>query len=104
MFLVRALLRPFGYLLFVVAVAAVSIAGWLLGDEHELGFFANRLGDAIWRFPEVTRRGIQIAWAVWAVLFVLAISDTTPWDEIGLGAVAVFVLWRHCAGRRRTSR
>src|SRR5437899_893920 len=35
--------RPFGYLAFVAALAALSTSAKLLGDEHELGFFAGRL-------------------------------------------------------------
>jgi hypothetical protein len=60
--LMRACLRPFGYLAFVVALGALSSAARLLGDEHELGFFAGRLSGMIWRYPEITRRGVQMAW------------------------------------------
>jgi hypothetical protein len=96
--LVRLLVRPFGYLVFVVAVAMLSGAAWLLGERHELGFFSERLARTLWRYPEVTRRGVQMAWLVWAVLFAVALSPidpfATPWDEIGLGALALGVLWR----------
>jgi hypothetical protein len=100
----RSLLRPIGYLAFVTALAALSAAAWLLGERHELGFFASRLARTIWRYPEVTRRGVQMAWLVWAALFAAALSDTTPWDERGLGALALLILGRrflrrHFAGR-----
>lgn len=90
--------RPFGYLAFVVALWALSAAARLLGEEHELGFFAERLNRMIWRYPDVTRRGVQVAWVVWLVLFVVAISPYDPlatsWDEVALGALAAGVLWR----------
>jgi hypothetical protein len=104
MFLLRPLLRPLGYLAFVIALAALSAAAALLGTRHELGFFADRLGRTIWRYPEVTRRGIQMAWLVWAILFAAAISDGTPWDERALAAIAVIALWRHFATHYRASR
>jgi hypothetical protein len=100
----RPVFRPFGYLAFVVAVAALSVCAWLLGDRDELGFFANRLSGTIWRYPEVTRRGVQMAWFVWAVLFVAALSDTTPWDEVGLGVLAALVLLRRVVSERRANR
>jgi hypothetical protein len=80
---------------FVAAVGALSFAAWLLGERDELGFFASRLARTIWRYPEVTRRGVEIAWLVWAALFAAAICDATPWDEVGLVALAVPVLGRH---------
>jgi hypothetical protein len=99
-----ACLRPFGYLAFVVALWALSAAARLLGEEHELGFFAERLNRMIWRYPDVTRRGVQMAWLVWLVLFVVAISPYDPlatsWDEVALVAVAAGVLWRQRFGRR----
>jgi hypothetical protein len=53
---------------------------------------------AIWRYPEVTRRGVQMGWVAWAVLFGVALSPLDPlatrWDEVALGAAAVGVLWR----------
>lgn len=98
-------MRPFGYLAFVVALGALSAAARLLGDEHELGFFAGRLNQMIWRYPEVTRRGVQMAWLAWLVLFGLALSPWDPitsrWDEVLLGALAVGVLWRRMIGARR---
>jgi hypothetical protein len=98
--------RPCGYLAFVLALAALSASARLLGEEHELGFFAGRLNEMIRRYPEITRRGVQMAWVAWAALFALALSplSTTHWDEIVLGAVAVGVLWRRTLGGRRVGR
>lgn len=97
------MVRPFGYLAFAAAVALLSVAGWFLGESDELGFFAGRLSRTISRYPEVTRRGVWIAWGVWLVLLVLAVSPISPthWDEVVLGAIGLAVLWRrHVAGRR----
>jgi hypothetical protein len=106
--LVRLLVAPLGYLFFVAALLALSGAAWLLGERHDLGFFSGRLAQALWRYPEVTRRGVQMAWLVWALLFVVAISPldplATPWDEVVLGAVALVALWRHLFGERRVGR
>lgn len=108
MYLVRLLSRPFGYLAFVVALAALSGAAWLLGDRNELGFFSGRLARALWRYPEVTRRGVQTAWLTWAILFGLAVSPIDPlatrWDEVVLGAVALIALWHRLADDRRVER
>jgi len=102
--LLRACVRPLGYLAFVVALGALSLASRLLGDRHELGFFAGRLNRTIWRYPEVTRTGVRMAWLVWIVLFVIAISPDDPlatrWDEVALLALAAGVLWRRFAVRR----
>lgn len=103
--LVRIILRPLGYVMFVVALAALSGAAKLLGSRDELGFFSERLATMLWRYPEVTRPGIQMAWVAWAVLFGVAISPldpiSSPWDEVALGAVALVVLWhRLFAGNR----
>jgi hypothetical protein len=102
----RFVLRPFGYLAFVVALGTLSMAAWMLGETHELGFFAGRVARAIWRYPEVTRRGVQMAWLVWVALFVLAVSpvSATHWDEVVLAAVAVGVFWRRLVGGRRVAR
>jgi hypothetical protein len=82
----------------VAALGALWAAARLLGEDHELGYFAARLGDAINRYPEVTRRGIQMAWLAWALLFALALSPWDPiasrWDEVVLAAIAVGALWR----------
>jgi hypothetical protein len=102
--LLRSFLRPIGYLAFVIALAALSGAASLLGERHELGFFAGRLSRTIWRYPEVVRRGVQMAWLVWAALFAAALSDTTPWDEAALGALALVVVWRHFARGHRAER
>jgi hypothetical protein len=95
-------MRPFGYLAFVLALAALSAAAQLLGEEHELGFFAGRLGGMIGRYPEVTRRGVQMAWVSWSLLLVLALSPVDPiasrWDEVLLVAFAAGVLWRRTVG------
>ena len=103
--IVRAIARPFGYLAFVIALAALSIAAKALGDRDELGYFTDRLARTIWRYPEVTRRGVQIAWLVWAVAFLVALSPldplATPWDEVVLGAAAMVVLWRRFVGGHR---
>ena len=106
MSVLRFVFRPFGYLAFVVAVAALSLAARLLGESHELGFFAGRLAERIWRYPEITRRGVQMAWLVWGVLFVLAVSpiSTTHWDEAVLAAVALGVFWRRLVAGRRVAR
>jgi hypothetical protein len=100
--------RPFGYLAFVMALAALSASAKLLGDEQELGFFAGRLNEIIWRYPEVTRRGVQMVWLAWAALLGVALSPIDPiasrWDEVLLGAFALGVLWRRTVGARRTGR
>jgi hypothetical protein len=95
--LVRACVRPVGYLMFVVALLALSAAARLLGETDDLGFFSRRLAKMLWRYPEITRPGIQMAWLAWAVLFVLAVSPFDPisssWDEVALGALALLALW-----------
>ena len=103
--LVRAVLRPAGYLLFVVALASLSGAARLLGRRDELGFFSGRLAEMLWRYPEITRRGIQWAWLTWGVLFVVAITPLDPisssWDEAVLAVLALLVLsYRFYAGQR----
>ena len=90
--------RPFGYLFFVLALAALSASAKLLGEEHGLGFFAGRLNAMIRRYPEVTRPGVQMAWLCWFVLLGVALSPIDPiasrWDEVVLVAFAAGVLWR----------
>jgi hypothetical protein len=102
---VLACTRPFGYLAFVLAVAGLSAAAKLLGEEHELGFFAARLSGMINRYPEVTRRGVQMAWLAWCALLVLALSPVDPipsrWDEVLLVAMGLGVLWRRTVAGRR---
>jgi hypothetical protein len=104
----RFLLRPLGYLMFALALAALSGAARLLGERHELGFFSGRLADMLWRYPEVTRRGVQMAWLAWAALFVVALSPLDPiassWDEVALGAVALLAVWHWLAGGQRAER
>ena len=102
---VRLILRPIGYLMFAVALFALSSAAHLLGDEHELGFFSGRLSGMLWRYPEVTRRGVQMAWVAWVALFGLALSPLDPiassWDEVALAAVALAFLWHRLVGGHR---
>ena len=103
--MLRILLRPVGYLAFVVALFALSAAARLLGEKHELGFFAGRLSRTVWRYPEVTRRGVQVAWLLWAVLFAVALSPFDPlatrWDEAVLAALALGVLaYQHFGAHR----
>jgi hypothetical protein len=106
--IVRFVLRPIGYLAFVLALASLSLAAKALGDRDELGYFTDRLARMLWRYPEVTRRGVQIAWFVWALAFVVALPPldplSTPWDEAVLGAAALAVLWRRTVGGRRVER
>ena len=101
----RWLVRPFGYLAFVVALAALSTAAMLFGEKHELGYFCERLARAVWRYPEVTRRGVQMAWLAWTLLFAFALSPIDPlatrWDEVVLLALALAVLWRRLGGARQ---
>jgi hypothetical protein len=96
--ILRLAALPFGYLMFVLALAALSSAAWLLGENHELGFFSQRLAKTVWRYPEVTRRGVQMAWLAWAALFALALSPIDPfatrWDEVALAGLALAVVWR----------
>jgi len=102
--LVRWLVAPLGYLAFVLALAALTTAARLLGENHELGYFSERLAAAVWRYPEVTRRGIQMAWLAWTLLLGLALSPIDPlatrWDEVALGALALAVLWRRLGARQ----
>ncbi|MBV9310119.1 MAG: hypothetical protein JOZ73_04770, partial [Solirubrobacterales bacterium] len=98
----RFLLRPLGYLMFVIALAALSGTARVLGTRHELGFFSGRLAGMLWRYPEVTRRGVQVAWLAWATLFAIALSPLDPiassWDEVALGAVALVAVWHWLVG------
>jgi hypothetical protein len=105
---VRVLLRPFGYLAFVVALGALSLAARLLGENDELGFFSARLSRMLWSYPEITRGGVQAAWLLWAILFAIAVSPADPitswWDEVALGALALGVAWRRVAGEQQAAR
>ena len=100
--LLLACMRPFGYLAFVLALAALSASAKLLGEKQELGFFAGRLNETIWRYPEVTRRGVQMAWLGWLALLGLAASPIDPvasrWDEALLALVGLGVLWHRSFG------
>jgi hypothetical protein len=104
----RVLGRPFGYLAFVLGVFALSAAARLLGETHELGFFSGRLAQTVWRYPEVTRRGVQMAWLVWVGLFAIALSPLDPipssWDEIALGAAALLVVCHRSSDGRQGER
>jgi hypothetical protein len=97
MWLGRLLVRSLGHLAYVIALVALSGAARLLGEGHELGFFAGRLARTLWRYPEVTRRGVRMAWLVWLVLLGIATSPIDPigsrWDEAALVAAALAVVW-----------
>jgi hypothetical protein len=98
-----ACLRPVGYLAFVVALATLSLASRLLGEEDALGYFSGRLSESIRRYPEVTRRGVLMAWVAWALLLALAVSPWDPiasrWDEVALLAIAAGAAWKRLHGR-----
>jgi hypothetical protein len=100
--------RPFGYLAFVISLAALSAAAWLLGEKNELGFFTGRLAKAMWRYPEITRRGVQMAWLAWVTLLIVALSPVDPlptrWDEVALVGLAVAALWRRLFADRQVER
>jgi hypothetical protein len=106
--LLRWITRPLGYLMFVVALAALSGAAKLLGNRDDLGFFSEKLSAMLWRYPEVTRPGVQMAWLTWALLFVVAVSPLDPitssWDEVGLAALALIVLSHRFFGGRQAER
>lgn len=101
-------MRPVGYLMFVVALMTLSGAAKVLGDEHELGFFAGRLASMLARYPEVTRPGVQVAWLTWALLFGVTLSPIDPiassWDEVVLGALGLAGLWRRAFDGPRVGR
>jgi hypothetical protein len=104
---VRLVVRPLGHLVFVAALLALSAAARLLGDRHELGFFTGRMAAMLWRYPEVTRTGMRVAWLVWAVLAGLELTvDPTPipFDEVVLVAVPLVWIWRWIFGGRRGGR
>lgn len=102
---VRIALRPVGYLMFVVALAALSASARLLGKRDDLGFFSGRLASMLWRYPEVIRPGVQAAWVTWAILFAVAVSPFDPiassWDEVALGGLALVALWHHFFGGKQ---
>jgi hypothetical protein len=106
--MLRLIFRPFGYLAFVVALAALSATSRLLGERNELGFFAGRLAESMWRYPEITRRGVWMAWVTWAALLAVALSPadplTTRWDEVALVAAALALLWRRFFAVRQAGR
>jgi hypothetical protein len=106
--MVRLLCRPLGYLALVCALTALSAAARFFGEEHELGYFCGRLSGAIWRYPEITRRGVRMAWVIWAVLFAVAASPIDPlatwWDAVVLAGLAAAVLWRRLFDGRRAGR
>jgi hypothetical protein len=100
--------RPFGYLAFVMSLAALSAASWLLGKNDELGFFTGRLARTMWRYPEITRRGVQMAWLAWATLLLVALSPIDPlptrWDEVALVGLALAAVWRRLFADRSAER
>jgi hypothetical protein len=106
--LLRFLVRPFGYLAFVGALAALSLAAKLLGERDELGYFSARLAQSMWNYPEVTRGGVQAAWLTWVALFVIALSPLDPitsqWDEVVLAGIALLVLYHRAAAAPRDGR
>ena len=108
MYLLRLMCRPLGYLTFVCALFALSAASRLLGETHELGYLSGRLSRAVWRCPEVTRRGVQTAWLIWAALFAVAASPLDPlatrWDAVALAALAAAVGWRRLLDGPRSRR
>ena len=108
MYLVRLIFRPFGYLAFVCALFALSAAERLLGETDELGYFCGRLSRAVWRYPEITRRGVQMVWILWAIMFAVAASPLDPlatrWDAFALAYVGASVLWRRLFDGRRAGR
>jgi hypothetical protein len=104
----RFVVRPFGYLAFAMSLSLLAAAAWLLGEENELGFFAGRLARTMRRYPEVTRRGVQMAWFSWAALLAVALSPvdplTTRWDEVVLVGLALAALWRRLFADRPDER
>jgi hypothetical protein len=106
--LLRFLLRPVGQIAFLISVLALSCCRRLLGEDDELGFFAGRLSGAIWRYPEVLRGGMQIAWIFWAALFATALSPIDPiasrWDEVVLAPLPALALWHRFAAAHRGAR
>jgi hypothetical protein len=105
---VRVLLKPVGLLAFLLGLLALSAAGRILGERDDLGFFSGRLVRMVWRYPEIPRGGVQVAWIVWAALFAVALSPLDPiasrWDEAVLAALAAVLLWRRIVAGRRAGR
>jgi hypothetical protein len=108
MYVVRLIYRPLGYLAFVCALFALSAAERLLGETHELGYFCGRLSRAVWRQPEITRRGVHMAWILWAIMFAVAASPIDPlatwWDAVALAGLGASVFWRRLVDSRRAGR
>ena len=84
----RFVLRPFGYLAFVLALASLSAAAKLLGEKDELGYFSDRLAAMLWRYPEVTRKGVQIGLG--------RVGGRVP-DRAAAAGSAVYPVGRGCA-------
>ena len=108
MYLARVLVRPIGHLIFVIALLALTGAAKLLGEKNQLGIICGRLAQAIWRYPDVTRPGIRLAWLLWALLLLVTVSPLGPlatrWDAVALGAVGLSALWHRFFAARRNSR
>jgi hypothetical protein len=62
----------------------------------------------LWRYPELTRRGIRIAWLSWAVLLGVAVSPIDPiaswWDEVALVAGGLVAIWPRLFGESPAER
>ncbi len=105
MHLARVLVRPLGHLVFVIALLALTGAAKLLGEKNQLGVICDRLAQALWRYPDVTRPGIRVAWMLWAVWLAIAVSPLHPlptrWDAVVLAAVGLSALWRRFFAARR---
>jgi hypothetical protein len=99
------LIRPLGYLAFGAALLLLWVAARVLGEKHELGFFAGRLHGMVSQFPEVSRWETPAGWFMWALLFALAVSPLDPiasrWDEVVLLVIALLVCLRRIAVARQ---
>lgn len=103
--MLKLVARPLGHLAFVIAVLALSGAAKLLGENSQLGVISRRLSDSMWAHPDVVRPGIRIAWVLWALLLVVALSPLDPhanrWDAVVLLALGLGAVWRRLFASRR---